>query len=275
MTCWTLATTGSTFDYGVVDAMTILLREGVEALLVIVALMAFLQKQGYPHYRKWIGVGAGLGLLFSLGLAVGIRELFATLMTPANQELIEGIVGLGAAGLLLYVSFWLHTQASTQHWKGFLQDQVSNSLAQGGVFSLALLALLAVLREGVETVVFFIGIAPSISVQDLSLGLALGSVILGIMAIVLLSIGIKLPLRSFFLTTSLLIYCLGFKFMGNGLHALQEAGILPEHGATFLPSWRMLGLYNTWETTLAQGGVIITGLLVVFYTRWTLSRPSS
>lgn len=147
---------------------------------------------------------------------------------------------------------------------------MSSALAKNSVFSLALLAFLAVFREGTETVLFYIGMAPSISTTSLLGGLGLGTVGLVAIAALMLVFGLKIPLRPFFLITSVLIYYLGFKFVGSGIHALQVSGILPSNTAQFLPSWEALGLYPTWETTLPQ--LLILGIAIAIVLR---NRPSS
>lgn len=260
--------------YGIWDAMVILLREGVEALLVIVALLTFLNKSGSGDKRGWIWAGAGAGILASIATAAVIRLFFSALFTGANQELIEGITGVSAALVLIYVSYWLHSRSSAAEWKGYIQTQVKQALQRNGVFSLALLAFLAIYREGAETVLFYIGIAPSISTTDLLLGLGLGGVALAGLAGVMFGLGVRLPLRPFFLITSLLVYFLGFKFLGNGFHALQVAGILPSHGIPSLPAIGGLGLYPTWETLGIQLIAVALALGVVLLNRSSTTSPS-
>lgn len=254
-------------SYGVWDAMVILLREGIEALLVIVALLAFLNKSNHPDQRIWIWTGAGLGILASIATALGIHLFFSRLFTASHQELIEGVTGVLAAFVLVAVSYWLHSRSSAAQWKGYIQSQVSEALQRNGVFSLGFLAFLAIYREGAETVLFYIGIAPSIETADLVLGLGLGFGALVVIAGVIWGLGVRLPLRPFFRVTSLLIYFLGFKFLGNGFHALQVAGILPSHGIDLLPTWDRLGVYSTWETLVAQLSLIALGTWVFFWHR--------
>ncbi len=254
--------------YTLLDAASILLREGLEALLVLVALLAFMSKSGNADKSRWLWIGAGAGVLASILTAIVIRIFFANLTTAgASRELLEGITGIVAASMLFYVSYWLHSKSSLGAWQGYIHHQATSALAKNSVFSLALLAFLAVFREGGETALFYIGIAPSISNSDLLGGLALGSVILVIVAVLIFGVGLKIPLKPFFLVTSVLIYYLGFKFIGSGIHALQVAGILPASPANFFPSWETLGLYPTWETTLAQLVILLIALAIVLRDR--------
>lgn len=253
--------------YNLFDAATILLREGLEALLVLIALLAFLTKSGNGDKSRWIWLGAGAGILASLFTALIIQLLFSNIALGANRELLEGITGLFAAAMLFYVSYWLHSKSSLMAWQGYIRDSVNSALAKNSLFSLAVLAFLAVYREGAETTLFYIGIASSISTTDLLGGLGLGLVILVAIAALMLGLGLKIPLKPFFLVTSLLIYYLGFKFLGTGIHALQVAGILPASPANFLPTSDSLGLYPTWETTLPQLALLMGAIAVIVYTR--------
>ena len=254
--------------YNLLDAALILLREGMEALLVLVALLAFLNKSGNGDKSSWLWIGTGAGILASIVSAVIIQQFFSNIASGTNRELLEGITGLFAAAMLFYVSYWLHSKSSLGAWQGYIREQMSSALAKNSVFSLALLAFLAVFREGAETVLFYTGMAPSISTTDLLSGLGLGALILGAIAALMLGFGLKIPFKPFFLLTSILIYYLGFKFVGSGIHALQVAGILPSNTADFLPSWDGLGLYPTWETTLPQLLILVVAVAVVLRSRY-------
>ena len=263
---------GKSLRYNLFDAAVILLREGLEALLVLIALIAFLNKSGNADKQRWLWVGAGVGVLASLVTAVVINVLFSNVGFGANRELLEGITGLVAAAMLFYVSYWLHSKSSLGAWQGYINNQMNAALATNSIFSLAFLAFLAVFREGAETTLFYIGIAPAISTTDLFAGLALGTVLLVIIAALMLGLGLKIPLKPFFLVTSILIYYLGFRFIGAGIHSLQVAGILSATPGKFLPASEGLGLYPTWETTLPQIALLVGALAVVIYTQKQAKR---
>lgn len=264
---------GEELRYTLLDATLILLREGVEALLVLVALLAFLNKSGNGEKGHWLWVGTGAGVLASFAVAIVFQVFFSNLAAAgANRELLEGFTGIVAAAMLFYVSYWLHSKSSLKAWQGYIRNQATSALAKNSVFSLSLLAFLAVFREGGETVLFYMGIAPSISPADLIGGLVLGSVILVLIAALILGFGLKIPLQPFFLVTSLLIYYLGFKFIGSGIHALQVAGMLPANPANFLPSSDFFGIYPTWETTLVQLALLLVGIAIVLRNRFNAAR---
>lgn len=264
----------SQLRYSFWDAALILLREGMEALLVLVALLAFLNRSGNSDKSRWLWIGAGAGILASVAVALIFQTFFSNLAAGSHRELIEGFVGLFAASMLFYVSYWLHSKSSLGAWQGYIKQQMTSALETNRVFSLSLLAFLAVFREGAETVLFYIGIAPSISSTDLLGGLGFGTIVLVAIAALMLGGSLRIPLKPFFLITSLLIYYLGFKFVGSGIHALQVAGILPTSTANFLPSWESLGLYPTWETTGVQLLILIVAVAVVMYDRSQTSQQS-
>jgi high-affinity iron transporter len=250
-------------SYGVFDASIIMLREGLEALLVISALVAFLKKSGNEDKQRWIWAGAAMGAVLSVGLALALQQTFSRAGAALGSEIVEGITGLAAAGMLFYVSYWLHSKARLGAWQRYIREKSTAALARGSVLSLGLITLLAVFREGAETSLFYLGIAPSIALGDLALGIALGTLALIAAGFVILALGRRLPLRPFFLASSALIYYLGFKFVGTGLHALQVAGVLPATPAP-MPSSDLLGVYPTWETMLPQVALLAIAAAIVW-----------
>ena len=261
--------------YTVFDAAAIILREGLEALLVIVALLAFLDRSGNSDKRRWIWTGALVGVLVSFITAFALQALFSRASAGHNREVIEGITGLIAAGLLFYVSYWLHSKSSLRAWQAYIDTRTTKALARGSVFSLALLSFLAVFREGAETTVFYLGMASSIAVKDLALGLGMGTAVLVVLAWLMLKAGLKIPMRPFFWVASLLVYYLGFKFVGTGIHALQVGGVLPASPVAFLRAIPFIGLYPTWEVVAPQVLLLLVGLGVVFYVRAQDRRASA
>ncbi len=255
-------------SYGIFDATAILLREGLEALLVVVALLTFLKKSGNSDKQPWIWLGVGAGLLVSIALALGIQLVFSSAINASNRELIEGSVGLVAAVMLLYVSYWMHSKSSAASWQRYIKQRSTAALASGSVAGLALLAFLAIFREGAETALFYLGIGPSITLSDLLIGIGIAAVVLVGLGILMVVVGLRLPIGPFFRVASLLVFFLCFKFIGMGVHALQIAKVLPSTSETYLPQNGFLGMYPTWETTLAQLALLLVGLGVLLWGRF-------
>lgn len=261
-----------TTSYGAFDAAIILLREGLEALLVVAALLAFLAKTGNAAKAVWVWAGGAAGVGLSLAVALVVNLVFAQ-TGGANREIVEGVIGLFAAAMLIYMSYWLHSKASLGAWQKYIREKSSSALARNSLLSLALISFLAVFREGAETVLFYLGIAPSISLGDLVLGLAIGAGGLTAIGVAMLAFGMRLPIRPFFLVAGLLVYYLAFKFIGTGIHALQVAGVLPATPGP-LPEIAFFGLYPTWQTTIPQLVLLVAALVVTLRVRLREGRDS-
>jgi high-affinity iron transporter len=229
---------------------------------VIAALAGYLTKAGASNR---IGALYG-GALAAIGASIVAAWLFAVLNSGEHSDILEGLVILAAAGLMLYVSGWLMVKQDPRGWQEYLAHKADSALSQDTVWAVGALAFLAVFREGAETALFYVGIAPSIALGDLALGLGVG--VAGLLAIgfAVLAFGMRIPIRPFFLGTSALVYYLAFKFLGTGIHALQVSGIVSANPRAYLPDLGLVGAFPTVETTLAQGVLLLAGLV------WLASR---
>ncbi|MBP0726829.1 FTR1 family iron permease [Bacillus sp. RG28] len=248
-------------SYNMMDATTILLREGLEGLLVVVALLGFLKKAGHEDKSKWIWVGVGSGLGVSIILGVIVNLLFSAGTFGSNNFLISGWTGVFAAVMLLYMSYWLHSKSSLSEWNKYIRTQSTKAINAGSLWSLAILSFLAVFREGTETVLFFIGMASSIKIPVLLMGIALGFIILIILSYLILKVGLKIPMRPFFLVSSILMMYLCIKFTGMGIHGLQLAGLLPATQAP-IPTIDFFAVYPTWESFIPQVFLLVVAIVV-------------
>lgn len=240
-------------SYTAWDAALILLREGLEAILVLAALLAYAKKAAKP----WLDDGYGQGLVLSGILAVLFTTLVAAAASGSMRELLEGVTGLVAVVLMLTVGSWLHSKSNAAAWNRFVENSVGNALARGSLWSLFAVSALAILREGAETAIFYVGMAPAIETSQLLIGISSATFILVILAFAIIKFSVRLPIRAFFLTATVLIYYLVFRFLGESIHSLQVAGKLSGHTASSLPSISWLGMYPTWETFVPQIAVLI------------------
>ncbi|MEC0241707.1 FTR1 family iron permease [Paenibacillus dokdonensis] len=252
-------------SYTVWDAALVLLREGLEAILVIAALLSYLKRSGNSAGRKYIWSGAGTGFVLSIILAVVLTYTISQAASGSAREMIEGITGLVAVIMMITVGQWLHNKSNTKAWNQYVGKQVSNALAKGSLWSLFSVALLAILREGAETTIFYVGMASSIPMLQLILGVVIALVILAILGYAIIVLSASLPLRAFFLGATLLIYYLVFRFLGDSIHSLQVAGRLSAHSQSSLPSISWLGMYPTWETFIPQ-------MIILAYIVWQILR---
>lgn len=249
--------------YSVVDVMTIILREGLEALLVVVALLGFLKKSGNEDKKGWIFGGVGIGLAVSFIVAISVKLLFSSGTFGNNNFLISGWTGVFAAVMLIYVSYWLHSKSSSNEWQNYIHNKSSKALAKGSLFSLGFLAFLAVFREGTETVLFYIGMASSVGLPVLLSGIAIGVAILVIVAFLILKLGLRIPMRPFFLISSLLVFYLGLKFTGMGINGLQNAGVLYATSSDNLPTISWLAVYPSWQSVVPQIVLVLGAIAMI------------
>lgn len=258
-----LSEIAGTNSYTMIDVITIILREGLEALLVVIALLGFLNRSGHEDKKGWIYGGVGIGFAVSIVLAVLVKVLFSSGTFGNNNFLIAGWTGVFAAVMLIYVSYWLHSKSSVKTWQSYVNNKGSQAIATGRLFSLGLLAFLAVFREGTETVLFYIGMASSIKLSDLIIGIAIGMAILVVIAVLILKVGLRIPMRPFFMVSSLLVFYLGLKFTGMGVNGLQLAGLLQATSSDSLPSIAWLAMYPTWEGFIPQVILIVVAVAMV------------
>ncbi len=249
--------------YGPLDAAAILLREGLEALLVVGALVALLNKMGQPGRVRWVWGGAAAALLASVVLALALSLVLSSAASAVSREVLEGVVGLVAAIMLVWVGHWLHSQARLKDWQHYLRERTESALTQNRTLLLSAIAFLAVFREGAETILFFAAIAPSTSLVDLALGSAGAVAALVVCGVLILTFGVRLPLRPLFAALSVFVFVLAFKFVGVGISALQVADVIQSTPAPFLPSIDLIGLFPTWEPALAQFTLLVAAAMVL------------
>ncbi len=254
-------------NYGIFDATTILLREGLEALLVVVALLGFLKKTGNGQKKNWIWFGVGTGIFVSIILGVIVQVLFSAGAFGTNNFLLAGWTGVFASVMLLYMSYWLHSKSSLSSWQQYISSKSTKALAAGNLWSLAILSFLAVFREGTETVLFLIGMASSISLANLLAGIGIGILALVLLSYFILKVGLKIPVRPFFIVSGILVFYLCFKFLGMGIHSLQLAGVLPATHTDLLPTVDLFAIYPTWEGLVPQCVLLVFALLAMMWNR--------
>ncbi|MGV3000649.1 FTR1 family iron permease [Vibrio sp. E150_018] len=238
--------------YNAVDAALILLREGLEALLIVIALFSAMKATQQKRGQHWVISGAILGLITSFVLAWALVLFLPTNMAGHTRETLEGIVGLFAVIMMLFVGIWLHSKSSADSWKRFLQKQTTQALTMGSFLSLGTLSFLAVFREGAETILFYAGILPNIEISQFLLGMTIAVSILALVTVIILKTSVKLPIPIIFKVFTCLIYFLAFKMLGVSIHALQLTGNINIHVIGSLPTINEIGFYPTIETIISH-----------------------
>ena len=241
------------------QAAVILLREGLEAMLVIAALAAYLKKAGAADRLTALYAGALAAIVASLIAA----WTFQTLNEGQHNDLIEAFVILAAAALMLYVSGWLLVRQDPRAWQAYLKERAEGALAKGTGWAIALLAFLAVFREGAETVLFVYALATSSGGWSASLlaGLAAAAAGLVVLFFVINAVASRLPLRAVFLVTSALLFLMAIKMIGDAILEFQEQLIVPANPVASLGWMLEYGLNPTREALMAQGAVIALALV--------------
>ena len=251
-------------SYTAFDAMLILLREGIEALLIVMALVTTLKASKLRKGLKWVYSGALAGVLASLCIAIILQLAFPAVTSGTNREIIEGAVGIFAVAMMILIGIWLHGKSSVKKWNSFMDSQMQMVTKTGSFISMFALSFLAVFREGAETILFYVGILPRISSFDFVLGISLALLVLVVLAFAINKASqFFLPHKVFFVLTWM-IYALAFKMLGVSIHALQLTNMISNHIVPSLPTIDLLGFYPSWEVIGAQIVFLIVIVLVTF-----------
>ncbi|HXJ82957.1 MAG TPA: FTR1 family protein, partial [Candidatus Methylomirabilis sp.] len=249
------------------SALVILLREGLEAILVVAALVALLIKSERRDALRYVHAG-WIGAL-ALGAVTWLAASSVVTLSGASREATEGITALLAAVMLLYVGFWMHRHAHAARWQAFIETRVQAALSGGTRWALGSIAFLAVYREAFETVLFYqalwieAGRDGHAAVAAGFLAAALGLVLV---AWLILKVGLHLPMGWFFGAGSILMATLAVVLAGKGIAALQEAGKLPIEPLD-LPTIPSLGVYPTWQGVITQVALVVLILAAFAYSR--------
>lgn len=269
---------GSGFWFGAFNAFIIMVREGLEAVLLIGAMLAYLGAMGAgTRHRRQIWAGVGLGIVASFATWGLARTLIP--VSGANREIIEGVTALVAVGVLLYVSHWLFHKTYVHDWKDYLKERVGVAVSRGSGLAMAGLAFAAVYREGFETVLFYQALLFDSGGAAVAAGFVPGAVLITLVGAALIRLGVRLPLKQVFTVTNTVLLYLAFVFLGKGIYNLQEAGLFAPHVLGWIPDngalRQVLGIYPLAETILAQVAflALLAGTWVVYRTGWL--RPGA
>lgn len=254
------------------QAFLILIREGLEALLVVAAVIAYLVKSGNKRFAKWIYLGVVAGLAGSGLVAVLFTFLFGG--SGPIQEISEGVCALIATLMLLWTSNWMLNKSSVEAWNNYIRNKTEAAVAGaqskvesgqglglGMIASLAMLSFLAVFREGAETVIFYESIySMSQDAHGMWVGGLAAAAVLIVIFLILRFTSVKIPIGPFFLVTSIVMAALVVIFAGGGIHALIEGDLIEGTYLSSVPTNDWIGLYPYVETITAQ---VIAAIAVV------------
>lgn len=237
---------------------SILLREGLEAFLIIVLILALIRTSQVKKAKRWIhggwiaAVAMGITGWFFVGWIVNI--------SGQNRENIEGIITLIAVITLTYVGFWLHNNSHAEKWKSFVEDKIGKQLQKEKMYGLAFFSFMIVFREAFESILFLQAInLETISKNKSAIGLG-ASVAFGLIALLgtlFLKYSKKIPVRQLFLYSSWGISILAIILLGKGVHSFQESGWISITNISIFVRVDWLGIYPSIESIVSQMLLIV------------------
>jgi high-affinity iron transporter len=235
----------------------IIVREGVEAILVISAIAAYLMKSGNASKVKEVYQSTFVAILASFLTAYLFKSIIH--VSGKSQEVLEGSILIIATAFLFSMGYWMFRNADPKRWKNHIEGMIKDSLSNGKRMMLWSAVFLAVYREGAETVLFYQALLAD-STGDNSpiwLGFIVGAVVLIILFYVIRFTSTRLPLRPFFIISGLLLYVLAFIFAGEGMKELQAGGLISNSTISGFPVIGVLGVYPSWEGICIQAVMLI------------------
>jgi len=230
-------------------SFTILLREGLEALLIVIGMIAFLRKAERREVLPYVHAG-WVGALLAGALTWAIATHVVDI-SGANREVTEGLSALFAAVVLLSVGIWMHQKSLAGRWQQYLEAKLSAALSQRSALFLFTLAFLAVYREVFETILFFIAMWSTQNASAIVSGLLAAVAVLTVIAFLMLRASKRLPIGQFFSISSIVIAVLAVVLVGKGVAALQEAGWVAQ-ALVGAPRIEWLGIFPSVQSLSAQ-----------------------
>jgi high-affinity iron transporter len=238
-----------------IATLLILLREGLEATVVIAALLAVLKKTGQTSHARVVH----LGWILALGLGIAAFVFARHLLAGTNREWMEAVVALAAVAMLVYAALWLNARANIRKLMGRLREQMTGALGRGSAVGLFTISFTAMARESFETALFLQGLSLD-SPRGVAWGAVAGAVALVALVTFIIRVGYRLPMKALFNGSTVLLFATAVILLGKGLHALQELGTLGVHPVRF-PTIDFLGIYPDWLSLLPQALLAVAPLV--------------
>lgn len=244
-------------------AASIMLREGLEAFLILAVVLALIRTSGVKKALPWLHGGWITAVLF--GIAGWFLSDYIIQFGGKNREIMEGLIALFAVFVLIYVGFWLHNHSHTKKWKAFIENKVGRYLHKDKMFGLAAFSFMVVFREVFEVILFLQAINLDTNPENKSaigLGTLMAVICIRLMVYLFQKYSKRIPVQQLFRYSSWIILLLAIILMGKGFHSLQESGWVSVTGIPSLFRIDWLGFYPTLETILSQIGLLIFILII-------------
>ena len=254
-----------------VSSFAIIFREGLESVLILGAIITYLEASRNIKFKKYVHYG----IVLAIG-ATAVTWFIASYIieiSGANRELIEAIAALSATAVLFYVSFWILNKIEHKRWMEFVKAKVFQASTTGGAMVFVMLSFFTVYREGFETVLFYQAMFGFAKYMELWVGLGF---ILGIASLLGIyfgfrKLGKRLPLRALFGLTMGIGAYLSIAFLGNAIREFQVLDYIPYTSMLgTIPRLdinvaTMTGIYPTLETTIGQIVLLAVYLVASLY----------
>ena len=260
--------------FGFVQAFTIILREGIEAALLLGLMIAYLTAAGYESLRRHVVLGGVAGLIFGVITWTAAQTLIT--VSPLQREALEGLTSLLAAAVLFSISLWIIHNADVQRWKTYIQTRAETAISTGSKFTLISAAFLAVYREAFETVLFYqvLWMRTPLGHTGVIFGFIIGSVALAGIMIAIFKFGMRIPLKPFFVATGVMLSTLVFVFVGYGIRELQNIGWLKETPLAWDFRVPLLEIHPTVEGVAFQIAIVASFVLGWMFTVFAQERKA-
>ena len=254
-----------------IACFTIILREGFEAILVVGAIIAYLSKMTTEENEKkrqlnMVYIGAIVGILLSFVSAWLLNRL--KLANSASQEVIEGVTALIAVVVLYWVSNWMVSKSESEAWDAYIKKQIRKGSEKGNAFALAFTAFLAVYREGAEVILFYQPLLGGNNIRMVWIGFIVGAICLVFVYLGIRFLSLRIPLKPFFLGTSILMFIMSISFLGSGIKELIEGDVITmtsSKAVSWIPSnsvLEVLGVYPCDQTVFPQLALLAVTIVV-------------
>ncbi|MDP6897789.1 MAG: FTR1 family protein [Candidatus Nitrosopelagicus sp.] len=254
-----------------ISSFSIIFREGLEAVLILGAIITYLEASRNHKFKKYVHYGIGLAI--GATAVTWVIASYIIEISGANRELIEAIAALSATAVLFYVSFWILNKIEHKRWMEFVKAKVFQASAAGGTSVFIMLSFFTVYREGFETVLFYQAMFSFAKYMEFYVGLGF---ILGIVSLLGIyfgfrKLGKRLPLRALFGLTMGIGAYLSIAFLGNAIREFQVLDFIPYTSMLgTIPRLdinvaTMTGIYPTLETTVGQIVLLAVYLVASLY----------
>ena len=254
-----------------VSSFAIIFREGLESVLILGAIITYLEASRNHKFKKYVHYGVGLAI--GATAVTWVVASYVIEISGANRELIEAIAALSATAVLFYVSFWILNKIEHKRWMEFVKAKVFQASAAGGTSVFIMLSFFTVYREGFETVLFYQAMFSFAKYMELYVGLGFITGIVSLLGIYFgfRKLGKRLPLRALFGLTMGIGAYLSIAFLGNAIREFQVLdyisytsmlGTIPRLDINVAT---MTGIYPTLETTVGQIVLLSVYLVASLY----------